>query len=51
MPCLQEVISIVMHQEPTELLKLLPNSNTAVQRSIDEMGNDIENNKILPMVG
>lgn len=41
-PVLREVISTMMHQDATDILKTLPLSATSVQRRIDEMANDVE---------
>ena len=39
---MREIISTVMHQDPTEVIKVLPLSDTSVQRRIDEMALDVE---------
>lgn len=41
-PVLKEVICTMMHQDATEILKSLPLSDTSVQRRIDEMASDVE---------
>lgn len=42
LPAVREIISTVMHQDPTEVIKVLPLSDTSVQRRIDEMALDVE---------
>ena len=41
-PAIEECVSAVMHQDPTNDLKILPLSDTTVSRRIAEMADDIE---------
>ena len=39
---IQEVISTVMHQNPEYVVRVIPLSNSSIQRRIDEMASDVE---------
>ena len=41
-PILKEVISTVMHENPSKFIQNIPMSNNTVKRRIDEMGQDVE---------
>jgi hypothetical protein len=41
-PAMSELITTVLHQNPTEILKRVPLSNDTVRRRIDEMAGDVE---------
>ena len=41
-PAVKEVIKTVLNQDPTEVLSVVPLSNDAVTRRIDELGQNVE---------
>ena len=41
-PAVREVIKTVLNQDPTEVLSVVPLSNDAVARRIDELGQNVE---------
>ena len=41
-PILKEVISTVMHENPSKFIQNIPISNNIVKRRIDEMAQDVE---------
>lgn len=45
-PSIKEFISTVMHQDPNEVIKTLPLSDTTIMRRIDEMAVNVENKLI-----
>ncbi|XP_013927350.1 PREDICTED: protein ZBED8-like, partial [Thamnophis sirtalis] len=42
LPAISEVLSIVLHKSPHDIIKTIPLSNNSVQRCIDEMAENVE---------